>query len=82
MLVSTEIRKRVKMKKKQDNLKPIELRNYVAASVAVRRLKLSESTVRNAIKRGTVYGFKFGRNWFLEKSEAEKQWNGGKVFNW
>lgn len=58
--------------------KPLELRNYVSAGQVVRVLELSESTVRNAIKRGTVDGFKMGGRWFVSKATAEKQWNGGR----
>lgn len=58
--------------------KPPELKNYVSAGQVTRVLKLSPSTVRNAIKRGTVDGFKMGGRWFVEKSIAEKQWNGGE----
>lgn len=66
------------MKKKKGTGKPLELRNYVSAAQVVRVLELSESTVRNAIKRGTIPGFKMGRDWYVEKSVAERQWNGGR----
>lgn len=67
------------MTKKTKSVKPIELRNYVSAATVTRVLCLSPSTVRNAIKRGTVTGFKMGREWFVEKSQAERQWHGGKI---
>lgn len=70
------------MARKRRKQTPLELRLYVSAGTVVRLLELSESTVRNAIKRGTVDGFKIGRNWVVYRGDAERQWNGGRSFNW
>lgn len=67
------------MKKKTNTVKPIEVRDYVSAAQVVKKLNLSPATVRNAIKRGTVPGFKMGRNWMIDKRIAEKQWNNGET---
>lgn len=63
------------MKKKTCKQVVFELECVMTAGECIEVFGLSDSTVRNAIKRGKIPGRKSGGTWIVRREDAERIWS-------
>lgn len=73
--VGSNILKGLEVGFKKRNRGYLVLEELISAADVARIYGLHENTVKEAIKRNTVFGMKIGRDYIMLKEDAKKRWD-------